>query len=171
MPMLVILVPAFGLALWTGLQLVPGQPNALAALLAVAAGASTTDTAVRMAVGTQVPYSLDLLVETVVTQPVAWLGLLGALLVLTELLGRRVSKPQALALFTVLPWASLLFLGSRMPMTGFPQCFGRDGGIPLAILAAVCFVTILRSLGVPRPSSSRPWWCYDDVLIVARRGT
>jgi hypothetical protein len=136
-----------------------------------ASEASTTDTAVHMAVGTQVPYSLDLLVETVVTQPVAWLGLLGALLVLTELLGRRVSKPQALALFTVLPWASLLFLGSRMPMTGFPQCFGRDGGIPLAILAAVCFVTILRSLGVPRPSSSRPWWCYDDVLIVARRGT
>jgi hypothetical protein len=69
-----------------------------------------------------------------------------ALLVLTELLGRRVSKPQALALFTVLPWASLLFLGSRMPMTGFPQRFGRD-------------VTILRSLGAPRPSSSRPWWC------------
>jgi hypothetical protein len=69
-----------------------------------------------------------------------------ALLVLTELLGRRVSKPQALALFTVLLWASLLFLGSRMPMTGFPQRFGRD-------------VTILRSLGAPRPSSSRPWWC------------
>ena len=115
---------------------------------------STTDTAVGIAVGTQVPYPLDLLVGTVVTQPVAWLGLLGALLVMTELLGRRVSKPQALALFTVLLWASLLFLGSRMPLTGFPQRFGRDVGIPLAILAALSFVTILRSLGAPRRSQA-----------------
>jgi hypothetical protein len=80
-----------------------------------ASEASTTDTAVGMAVGTQVPYPLDLLVGTVVTRPVAWLG--------------------------------------------FPQRFGRDVGIPLVILVALSFVTILRSLGAPRPSSLRPWWC------------
>jgi hypothetical protein len=124
-------------------------PQTLAGLMG-ASEASTTDTAVGMAVGTQVPYPLDLLIGTVVTQPVAWLGMLGALLVLTEVLGRRVSKPQALALFTVLLWALLLFLGSRMPLTGFPQRFGRDVGIPFAILAALGFVTILRSLGAPR---------------------
>jgi hypothetical protein len=136
-------------------------PQTLAGLMG-SSEASTTDTAVGMAVGTQVPYPLDLLVGTVVTQPVAWLGLLGALLVLTELLGRRVSKPQALALFTVLLWALLLFLGSRMPLTGFPQRFGRDVGIPLAILAALGFVTILRSWGAPR----RPQAVFVASLVV-----
>jgi hypothetical protein len=38
MPVLVILVSAFGLVLWSGLQMVPGRLNALAALLVIAAG-------------------------------------------------------------------------------------------------------------------------------------
>ena len=38
MPVLVILVPAFGLALWSGLQLVPGRLKALVVLLVLAAG-------------------------------------------------------------------------------------------------------------------------------------
>ena len=126
-------------------------PNAVAGLVdGSEAGASAT--AVGMAVGTQAPYPLGFLVGTMVTQPVVWLGLLGALLVVTDLVVGRVGRPQALAYITVLLWALLLFAGSRMPLTGFPQRFGRDVGIPVAILAAVGVVTILRSLGPRRPA-------------------
>ncbi len=124
-------------------------PRTLAGLVGVSE-ASTTDTAMGMAVGTQVPYPLGFLVGTIVTQPVAWLGLLGTVLLLTGLLGRRVGEPRAPANLTLLLWALLMFFGSRTPLTGFPQRFGRDAGIPLAILAALGFVTILRSLEARR---------------------
>lgn len=120
-------------------------PQTVAGLVS-ASEASTTDTAMGMAVGTQAPYPLDFLIGTMVTQPVAWLGLLGAVLMLTELLGRRAGEPRAPAHLTLLLWALLLFFGSRTPLTGFPQRFGRDMGIPLAVLAALGFVTMLRSL-------------------------
>ena len=42
--------------------------------------------------------------------------------------------------------AVLLFVGSRTSLSGFPQRFGRDLGVPLALLAAFAFVAILRSL-------------------------
>ncbi len=136
-------------------------PQTVAGLVG-ASEASTTDTAVGMAVGTQVPYPLDFLVGAMVTQPLAWLGLLGGLLVLTQLQGRQMSKPQALAHFTLLLWVLLLFFGSRTSLTGFPQRFGRDVGIPLAILAALAFVTILRSLGPRR----RPQAVFVTSLVV-----
>ena len=126
-------------------------PQAVAGLVdGSEAGASAT--AVGMAVGTQAPYTLDFLSGTMVTHPVVWLGLLGATFVVTDLLGRRVGRPRALAYVTVLLWALLLFAGSRMPLTGFPQRFGRDVGVPVAILAAVALVAIGRSLGPRRPA-------------------
>jgi len=126
-------------------------PQAVAGVLdGSEAGASAT--AVGMAVGTQLPYPLGFLAGTMVSQPVVWLGLLGAVLVVADLLGRRVGMPRALAQITVLLWALLLFAGSRMPLTGFPQRFGRDLGVPVAILAAVALVAILRSLGPRRPA-------------------
>ena len=51
-----------------------------------------------------------------------------------------------MAYFTVLLWAVLMFVGSRTSFSGFPQRFGRDLGVPLALLAALALVTILRSL-------------------------
>jgi hypothetical protein len=126
-------------------------PQAVAGVLdGSEAGASAT--AVGMAVGTQAPYPLEFLVGTMVTQPVIWLGLLGTVLTVAELLGRRADRSRALAYATVLLWALLLFAGSRMPMTGFPQRFGRDAGVPVAILAAVALVAIGRSLGPRRPA-------------------
>jgi hypothetical protein len=83
------------------------------------------------------------------SQPVAWLGLLGALLVAGELL-LRGRVPQRLAYLTVLLWALLLFVGSRLWLTGFPQRFGRDLCIPLAVLGAFALVAILRSLPLSR---------------------
>jgi hypothetical protein len=106
---------------------------------------STTDTAVQMAIGTQAPYDLDYLIGAIVSQPVAWLGLLGAALLVGD---PRcwTSKPRAMAHFTVLLWAVLMFVGSRTSYGGFPQRFGRDLGVPLALLAALAFVIIVKSL-------------------------
>nr|MDQ5812918.1 hypothetical protein [Actinomycetota bacterium] len=101
--------------------------------------------AVAMAIGTKPAYDLGHLLATT-SQPVAWLGLLGALLAIGDLLRRRAGVGQTLAYLTLLLWALLLFAGSRTPLTGFPQRFGRDLGIPLAVLAALAFVAILRSL-------------------------
>jgi hypothetical protein len=106
----------------------------------------TTGTAVNMAIGTQPPYPLHGLVGAMVSQPVAWLGLLGALLAIGDLLRRRAGVGQTLAYLTLLYWVLLLFAGSRTALTGFPQRFGRDLGIPLAVLAAFALVAILRSL-------------------------
>jgi hypothetical protein len=121
------------------------DPPQLVAGLVAGPELSATGTAVNMAVGTQVPYGIDYLIGATVSQPVAWLGLLGAVLLMAE--SRRwTSTPRVLAHLTLLLWVLLLFVGSRIPLTGFPQRFGRDVGIPLAILAAFALVMILRSL-------------------------
>jgi hypothetical protein len=125
-------------------------PQAVAGLLGGSEG-STTSAAVTMAVGTQAPYPLYFLAGNMVSQPVAWLGLLGALLVVGELLRRRTGMAQTLAYLTLLFWVLLLFVGSRLWLTGFPQRFGRDLCVPLAVLAAFAFVAILRSLPRSRP--------------------
>jgi hypothetical protein len=101
--------------------------------------------AVAMAIGTKTPYDLGHLLATT-SEPVAWLGLLGVILVAGELLRRRVEAPAALAYLTIVLWALLLFVGSRTSLSGFPDRFERDFGIPLAILAALALVTVLRSL-------------------------
>jgi hypothetical protein len=125
-------------------------PQAVAGFLGHSSGSSSTGAAITMAVGTQVAYPLDFLLGNMVSQPVAWLGLLGVFLVAGELLHRRLRAPQALAYLTVLLWALLLFVGSRSPLTGFPQRFGRDLGVPLAVFAALAFVAVLRSLSGTR---------------------
>jgi len=108
--------------------------------------------AVAMAIGTKPAYDLGHLLATT-SQPVAWLGLLGAFLAVGELLVRRdrTGVPQRLAYLTLLLWAVLLFVGSRTPLSGFPDRFERDLGIPLALLAALALVTILRSLRLRKP--------------------
>jgi hypothetical protein len=102
--------------------------------------------AVAMAIGTKPTYDLGHLLATT-SHPVAWLGLLGALVAVGELVrrGRVVGAPQKLAYLTVLLWAVLLFAGSRTSLSGFPDRFERDVGIPLALLGALAFVAVLRS--------------------------
>jgi hypothetical protein len=54
-----------------------------------------------MAVGTQVPYEIDFFIENLVSQPVAWLGLLGIFLLADE--GRRrMGLPAAMSHLTLL---------------------------------------------------------------------
>ena len=99
--------------------------------------------AVAMAIGTKAAYPLGHLLKTA-SQPVLWLGLLGTLLLLVDRRS-RASAPPALAHFTLLLWTVLLFVGSRTGLSGFPDRFERDLGVPLALLAALAFVTVLPS--------------------------
>src|SRR5215211_5174693 len=108
--------------------------------------------AVAMAIGTKSAYDLGHLLMTT-SQPVVWLGLLGVLLVGGELLRRRVEVPQTLAYLTLIFWVVLLFVGSRTPLSGFPDRFERDLGIPLAVFAAFGFLAIVRSLGQRKPAA------------------
>jgi hypothetical protein len=128
-------------------------PRLVAGLLGGSESTGRGGEAVAMAIGTKPTYDIGHLLTTT-TQPVVWLGLLGALLVVGELLVRRdrgVGVAQRLAYLTVLLWTLLLFVGSRTSLSGFPDRFERDLGIPLAVLAAVALVTVVRSLGARRP--------------------
>jgi hypothetical protein len=101
--------------------------------------------AVAMALGTKPTGDFARLLATT-SQPALWLGLLGALLMVGDLLRRgRMSAPQKLAYLTLLLWALLLFLGSRTTMSSFPDRFERDLSLPLAVLAALVLVAVLRS--------------------------
>ncbi|MGF1471361.1 MAG: hypothetical protein ACFB50_06395 [Rubrobacteraceae bacterium] len=108
---------------------------------------SDTGAAVGMAIGTQSPYPREVLIGGTVTQPVAWLGLLGAFFAVGSRRPRD-GLPQTLAYFTLLGWSFVLLVGSVTSLSGFPQRFGRDLGIPLSLLAAFALVAILRSLWV-----------------------
>ena len=99
--------------------------------------------AVAMALGTKPPLPLDHLLE-ITPQPVLWLGLLGALLLLTDP-GGRASTPEVLARVTLLAWALLLFIGGRTAISSFPDRFERDLAIPLAILAALALLALLQA--------------------------
>ncbi len=107
--------------------------------------------AVSIAIGSQEPLGLGHLIETV-TQPVLWLGLGGGLLLLAGLWpGYREEPAQKLARVTLLLWGFLLFAGSLTSLSGFPQRFERDFGLPLSIFAALAFAALLRVAYLP------PW--------------
>jgi hypothetical protein len=137
----------------------------VAGIFGGASGSNSTGAAVAMAVGTQPAYPLDFLLGNMVSQPVAWLGLLGVFLVAGELLWRRTDPPQTLAYLTLLLWALLLFVGSRSPLTGFPQRFGRDLCVPLAVFAALGFVVVLRSLSGSRKEAGAVFVASLAVLL------
>jgi hypothetical protein len=120
-------------------------------------------TAVTIAIGSQDPLSLGHLLATT-SQPVMWLGVLGALLVAGELVRGRLGTPQRLACLTLLLWTVLLFAGSRTSLSGFPQRFERDLGIPLAVLAALSFILVFRSL---RPRAPRVSLTIRLVSVIA----
>ncbi len=111
---------------------------------------SRTGNAVGMAIGTQATYTPEQLVLYLVSTPVVWLGLLGATLLVGGL--SRTEAPRTLSYLTVLLWVSVLLAGSVTSLSGFPQRFGRDLGVPLSLLAAFALVAVLRSLWVRRAS-------------------
>jgi hypothetical protein len=100
--------------------------------------------AVAMALGSKPTGELSRVLATT-SQPVALLGMSGALLVAGEVLRRRLEVPQTLAYLTLLLWTVLMFTGSRTAISSFPDRFERDLSIPLSLLAALAFVAILQS--------------------------
>jgi hypothetical protein len=55
-------------------------------------------------------------------------------------------------------WTVLLFVGSLTSYSGFPDRFERDLGVPLALLAALALVTVLRSLWSSRAGGGTSSW-------------
>lgn len=108
-------------------------------------GSSGTTGATSMAIGTQAPNDLDYLTVAIVSQPVFWLGLLGAVLLVGDWRSWR-SPPEALTRATLLLWPLILFAGASTSYSGFPQRFDRDLGVPLSVLAALASVLLLRAL-------------------------
>jgi hypothetical protein len=123
-------------------------PNLVAGMLG---GAETGrgGEAVAMAIGTKPANGPGHFLATL-SHPVLWLGLLG----LFMLAGRETSKgaPDNLARLTLLAWTLLLFFGSLTSYSGFPDRFERDLGVPLALLAALALVTLLRVPLALRPA-------------------
>jgi hypothetical protein len=107
--------------------------------------------AVAMAIGTKPANDPGHFLMTL-SHPVLWLGLLG----LFMLAGRENAKgtPDILARLTLLVWTLLLFFGSLTTYSGFPDRFERDLGVPLALLAALALITLLRVPLSLRPAGS-----------------
>jgi len=104
--------------------------------------------AVAMAIGTKPANGPGHFLMTI-SHPVLWLGLLGLAFMLAT--RNAKGKPDLLARLTLLVWTLLLFFGSLTSYSGFPDRFERDLGVPLALLAALALVTMLRA-----PLSLRP---------------
>lgn len=102
--------------------------------------------AVSVAIGSQPPLALEHLFVSI-TPPVLWLGVLGALLLAGWTFSRSGRATSVAAGLTLIAWTALLFAGSRTAYSGFPERFERDLGMPLALLAALAFVAVVRSLG------------------------
>ena len=138
---------------------------------------STTGDAVGMALGTQLPYRYDGLIGYTLSQPVTWLGLLGLYLLIgvrdrMDFSNSAISAK--LSRLTVLLWVFMLLIGSCTPMSGFPQRFGRDLGIPLCLLAAFAILAILRSLGpllFGRTAIAKPVTVFASALTALSLGT
>jgi hypothetical protein len=99
--------------------------------------------AVAMAIGTKPANGPGHFLMTL-SHPVLWLGVLGLSFVLAGR-GNPRSTPDILARLTLLLWTLLLFFGSLTSYSGFPDRFERDLGVPLALLAALALVSVLRT--------------------------
>lgn len=116
----------------------------LATIQGLLGTSDNTDAAghVSMVIGTEQPFVLGT-VPAYLGQTVVWLGLLGMLLLVANL--RRIRAPEHLPAVLLLGWAVVFFVASRTSLSGFPLRFTRDLGLPLAVLASLAVVAILRS--------------------------
>jgi hypothetical protein len=97
--------------------------------------------AVAMAIGTKPANGPGHFLMTL-SHPVLWFGLLGLFMLAGG--GNARGTPDKLARLTLLVWTLLLFFGSLTSYSGFPDRFERDLGVPLALLAALALVALLR---------------------------
>ncbi|MDQ4128921.1 MAG: hypothetical protein M3151_13410 [Actinomycetota bacterium] len=119
-------------------------PSLVAGMLGGSETTGRGGEAVAMAIGTK-PANGPAHFLMTLSHPVLWLGLLGVALLLADRKNSR-GLPDLLARLTLLMWTVLLFVGSLTSYSGFPDRFERDLGVPLALLAGLALVTVLRSL-------------------------
>ncbi len=101
--------------------------------------------AVAQALGTKATPTMEYLLE-MVTQPMLWLGLVGSAALLSGWRVRgEMGRAGRLARMLLLTWVLLMFAASRTSWSAFPDRFTRDLGVPLALLAALTVVVVLRS--------------------------
>ncbi len=120
----------------------------------LAGGAEESETggtleAIRMAIGSQLPFLPQDLIGIILTQPLAWLGLFGAfLLVLQRAPALRDGEDPARGLVgaTLLLWLGVMVAGASTSYSGFPQRFARDLGLPLSLLGALAAVAVIAAL-------------------------
>lgn len=122
-------------------------PQTALAFLGRGGATGTTDHAA-IAVGTFQPRNAQLYLAHL-SPAVGWLGLLGALLIASNL--KRVRPAGLPALALLLLWCALFFAASRTSLSAFPIRFTRDLGVPLSITAAFALVTVMRSSLRSRP--------------------
>jgi len=120
-------------------------PNLVAGMLGGSEETGRGGEAVAMAIGTK-PANGPAHFLMTLSHPVLWLGLLGVMLLFATRREDGRGLPDTLARLTLLVWTVLLFVGSLTSYSGFPDRFERDLGVPLALLAALALVTLLRSL-------------------------
>lgn len=110
-----------------------------------------TGAAVTGAIGTQLPYPIYHL-PGAVSVPVLLLGVAGLVLLLAD---RPISAsiPRRMAKIALLLWVALMFTGSRTSLSGFPERFELDLGVPLALLAAFATGRLLYGLLPTQPSA------------------
>ena len=122
-------------------------PKLVGRLLGAADETGEGSEAVAMAFGTKPPDSIIEIVD-LTSQPLLLLGVLGVSLLIFD--RRRTDTPGALILTVLLVWTLMMAAGSATSYSGFPDRFARDLGVPLALLGAMAFVTILRSVSAQR---------------------
>lgn len=140
-------------------------PGAVAGLVS-GSEAGSGGYAVASAIGTQAPLPLEHFLSTL-TAPVVLFGLLGAGLLLVR---RTDETPDLLDRVTLLAWATILFVGSRTSLSGFPERFERDLGVPLALLAAFALLVSVEWLRRPGRGSKTALAAASAALIVALFG-
>ena len=99
--------------------------------------------AVAMAFGTKPPDSIFGIVD-LTSLPLLLLGPLGVALLIFD--RQRKDNPGTLITTVLLVWTLMMAAGSATALSGFPDRFARDLGVPLALLGALAFVTVLRSV-------------------------
>lgn len=123
-------------------------PQTVSNLLGWSAAETDAASQASVVVGTQPPLPLRT-VPRYLSSSVVQLGFLGFLMLALGL--RRMQGTYRLAVILLLAWCALFFAGSRTSWSSFPWRFTRDLGVPLSILAAFTFMTLLRSFNRYKP--------------------
>ncbi|MDN5696928.1 MAG: hypothetical protein L0G70_03005, partial [Rubrobacter sp.] len=128
---------------------------------ALTGGAGDSETggtleAVRMALGSQLPFLPRDLIGIILTQPLTWLGLFGAFMLAvqrSQALREGSDPTRRMVNLTLLLWLGVMVAGASTSWSGFPQRFARDLGLPLSLFGALAAVALISALARRGPAA------------------